>query len=64
MVFNDWTKNSCHLSSGQDLEGYAVDIMNDGSLKISQTERAVSKNPPPGTFLEIRAGDVTHLRAY
>ena len=52
-----------HLSSGQDVEGYAVDITNDGSLKVSQELSSSSSISSTNTYMEIRAGDVTHLRA-
>ena len=52
-----------HLSSGHDVEGYAVDITNDGALQVSQEKFSSSKVSSTNTHMEIRAGDVTHLRA-
>jgi BirA family biotin operon repressor/biotin-[acetyl-CoA-carboxylase] ligase len=53
-----------HLSSGQEVEGYAVDITNEGSLKMSQEKYSSSRIPPKSAYMEIREGDVTHLRAF
>jgi BirA family biotin operon repressor/biotin-[acetyl-CoA-carboxylase] ligase len=47
------------LADGKSLEGRAVDIDDDGSLRIIP---ASSLDAPPTEHVSLRAGDVTHVR--